>query len=74
MFTDDGVYVEGVAMYSFMSITGLVGISALQKASFGFAPEAVDEDALVRLVRFHLASMSTDAYTVAFGDSHRKRG
>ena len=74
MYTADGVYVEGVAMYSFMSVTGLIGISALQKASFGFAPEAVDEDALTRLVNYHLASMSTDAYTVAFGDSHRKRG
>ncbi|CAE7628168.1 unnamed protein product [Symbiodinium microadriaticum] len=74
MFTADGVYVEGVAMYSFMSVTGLIGISTLQKASFGSAPEAVDEDALTRLVDFHLASMSTDAYTVAFGDSHRKRG
>ena len=74
MFTSDGVYVEGVAMYSFMSITGLVGISAMQRASFGFVPNAVDADALAKLVEYHLASMSTDAYTVPFGDSHKKRG
>eukprot|EP00438_Fugacium_kawagutii_P026472 Skav202783 [mRNA] locus=scaffold326:487231:501497:+ [translate_table: standard] len=74
MFTSDGVYVEGVAMYSFMSITGLVGISALQRASFGFAPHAVDANSLSSVVEYHLASMSTDGYTVAFGDSHKKRG
>lgn len=74
MFTSDGVYVEGVAMYSFMSITGLVGISAMQRASFGFAPHAVDANSLASVVEYHLASMSTDGYTVAFGDSHKKRG
>lgn len=74
MFTSDGVYVEGVAMYSFMSITGLIGISAMQRASFGFAPNAVDANSLAGLVEYHLASMSTDAYTVPFGDSHKKRG
>ena len=74
MFTSDGVYVEGVAMYSYMSITGLVGIAAMQRASFGFSPKAVDANALASVVEYHLASMSTDSYLVPFGDSHKKRG
>lgn len=56
MFTSDGVCVEGVAMYSFMSITGIVGISAMQRASFGFAPHAIDANTVASIVKYHLKS------------------
>ncbi|KAL1503504.1 hypothetical protein AB1Y20_011985 [Prymnesium parvum] len=73
-YLPDGTYVEGVVVYSIMSISGLLQMASMQRPSFGAAPEAVDVDALRAVVRYQLASMATDGYAVDFGDSHSRRG
>ena len=50
-YTSDGVYKEGVVMYSIMSIQGLVQAAVVQRASFGAAPLAIDVNALRAVVR-----------------------
>ena len=73
-YTEDGVYVEGVGNYAFMSIGGQMTIAVLSKASFGVVPQALDPHTLRKTADYMLSSMSTDGYLVDFGDSHRVRG
>ena len=73
-YTSDGVYKEGVIQYSMMSIAGLIQAAIVQRTSFGVAPLAIDVEALRAVVKYQLASMSTDAYAVDFGDSWAQRG
>lgn len=73
-YTLDGTYTEGVIMYSIMSIEGQMAMAALQRASFGAAPAAISVEDLRRVMRYMVASMSTDGYMIDFGDSHKNRG
>jgi len=73
-YTSDGVYVEGVMMYSIMSIEGQMAMASICRAGWGFAPEAIAVEVLQKTASFMIASMSSDGYTIDFGDSHRKRG
>ena len=49
--TADGVYTEGVIMYSVMSIEGLVRTAVVQRASFGAAPAVAPSGSLNDAVR-----------------------
>jgi len=73
-YTDDGVYVEGLAVYTYMSMEGTMAMASLTRAGFGFAPSAIDVDTLQKAASYMISSITTDGYTVEFGDSHRKRG
>jgi len=66
-YTEDGVYVEGVAQYAFMSLEGQMTLSALSRASFGFVPAAIDVDRIQLAASYIIESMSTDGYLVNFG-------
>jgi len=73
-YTEDGVYVEGVAQYAFMSLEGQMTLSALSRASFGFVPAAIDVDRIQLTATYIIESMSSDGYLINFGDSWDDRG
>ena len=73
-YTEDGVYTEGIAEYAFMSMNGQMAMSALSRASFGFAPAAIDVEKIQLAATYFLAGISSDGYMVDLGDSHKKRG
>ena len=73
-YSEDGVYLEGVAMYAYMSMEGTMAMAALSLASFGFAPESIPVDRIHLLASYFISSMSSDGYLVDFGDSWDKRG
>lgn len=73
-YGEDGVYLEGVAMYAYMSMEGIMAMAALSQASFGFAPKSIPVERIQLLASYFISSMSSDGYLVDFGDSWDKRG
>jgi len=74
MYLTDGVYVEGVAEYSFMSINGIIEMDNVFEPAFGMHFPAVPWSRLKNMFHWYLDSMASDGHLVDFGDSHSKRG
>ena len=67
--SEDEVYLEGVAMYAYMSMEGIMTMAALLLASFGFAPESIPADRIHLLASYVISSILSYEYLVGFGDS-----
>ena len=74
MWLDDGVFKEGVAMYSFMSAASSIALATLYARAFRESWPAIDVDKLEKGARWQLASVDAAGYTVDFGDSDATRG
>jgi hypothetical protein len=73
-YLDDGVYAEGLLMYSQVSFDPLMAASQLAEASFGLRLESIPWERMDGFSRWALAFMAPDGSTIDFGDSWSKRG
>ena len=73
-YLDDGVYNEGLLMYSQVSFDPLVQVSRLAKYNFGMDIQSPPWDRMEDFSNWALAFMGTDGYTIDFGDSWAKKG
>eukprot|EP00051_Salpingoeca_urceolata_P016965 m.228476 g.228476 ORF g.228476 m.228476 type:complete len:650 (+) comp18829_c0_seq4:2464-4413(+) len=73
-YTDDGTYKEGVAVYSYMSLSSSIALYVHFHTSFGLGLDALDWARVGQLARYHLASSGPDCRKIDFGDSHMNRG
>ena len=73
-YLDDGVYNEGLLMYSQVSFDPLVQVSRLAESSFGLELQSPPWERMEDFSNWALAFMGTDGYTIDFGDSWAKKG
>jgi|GEM_PF-1355515 len=73
-YLDDGVYNEGLLMYSQVSFDPLVQVSRLAEANFGIQIQSPPWERMDDFSNWALAFMGTDGYTIDFGDSWAKKG
>ena len=70
----DGVYYEGLLMYSQVSFDPVMQVARIAKSSFGYDLAAMHWDRMGDFADWAMAFMATDGYTVDFSDSWRKKG
>ena len=73
-YLSDGVYAEGLLMYSQVSFDPLMAISQLVETSFGERLESIPWERMDGFSRWALAFMAPDGSTIDFGDAWAKRG
>ncbi len=73
-YLDDGVYAEGLLMYSQVSFDPLITISQLTEAAFDIRLDSIPWERMDDFSRWALAFMAPDGSTIDFGDSWSKRG
>lgn len=74
MTVSDGVYIEGMCQYSYMSIRSSLELSVLYASAFGATFPGVNLTLMQDTARWHIDSIDMGGYTVDFGDSHACRG
>ena len=73
-YLDDGVYAEGLLMYSQVSFDPLMVSSRLAEHAFGLELESVPWERMEGFSAWAMAFMAPDGRTVDFSDSWSKRG
>jgi len=73
-YLEDGVYNEGLLMYSQVSFDPLIDVSEMAQASLGMSLESVPWERMDAFSQWAMAFMGPDGATIDFGDSWSKRG
>ncbi|MGB0640202.1 MAG: hypothetical protein ACPGTU_12755, partial [Myxococcota bacterium] len=73
-YLDDGVYAEGLLMYSQVSFDPLMISSRLAEHAFGMELESVPWEQMEGFSAWAMAFMAPDGRTIDFSDSWSKRG
>ncbi len=73
-YLDDGVYKEGLMMYSQVSFDPLMVSSRLAEHAFGLHLESIPWEQMEAFSAWAMAMMGPDARTIDFGDSWSKKG
>jgi len=73
-YLKDGVYAEGVAEYSYMSLESTLELHKLMLQTLNMPLQALLWDDVSKVSRWHVDSMLPDGFLTNFGDSHDKQG
>ena len=73
-YLSDGVYNEGLLMYSQVSFDPIIAVSRLADFGFGIDIMSPPWERMSDFADWALAFMATDGYTIDFGDSWAKKG
>jgi len=73
-YLSDGVYNEGLLMYSQVSFDPLMTLSRLAGEAFGMQLESIPWEQMDGFSRWAMAAMAPDGQTIDFSDSWAKRG
>jgi hypothetical protein len=73
-YLEDGVYNEGLLMYSQVSFDPLMNVSQMVEASLGIRLESIPWERMEGFSEWAMAFMGPDGSTIDFGDSWSKRG
>lgn len=73
-YLDDGVYYEGLLMYSQVSFDPIITTARMAKASFGINTFSTDWEKMNLFSQWALAFMGPDGYTIDFSDSWPVKG